>query len=197
MALIARLSVDESIRDILITLPDEAKDDVDGVVDFLREIVKPNTQCEKFHLLKRCLRVTQGSLRHAEYVHSFEKLLNRLKMSGISMDAQVAAYILLNGLSDANQKDIILSLLKDLQYTQVRQAILSLSNISKEPRANNVLTTEGRLDRDFLDDGQTEGERDDSFDEESEEAYMFRKGRRPQTKRMAKGQGKEGPSGRQ
>jgi len=94
MATITRLSVSEHIRDILDSLNDEERNDIDRMVDHLREIVKPNKQGVKFKELVSVMNTRQKPGQSTqELVFDLEKNLTKLKQSGVPMDAQVAALL--------------------------------------------------------------------------------------------------------
>ena len=113
-------------------MKEEEKDDIDAMLEFLRDIVKPNMQGVKFGKLQEALQTRQkGGQSTTDFVFSLEKKLTKLKSAGIAMDGNIAAFILLTGLTSSQHRDIVMSQVKDLEYDKVRGAILGLNQIPR------------------------------------------------------------------
>ena len=154
-------TLDDSISDILDTAPAGTILDPDLIVGYLRAAAIPNVDSEKHRLLQRLVIWKQGTHRHNDYVMSFEKLLQRLQISGIRLDESIASFMLLHGLSSSAQRDLILSNAESTDYEKVRKAIMALAN-------NRAITTRERgygADEDNDDWEDCEDDEDDEFAE--------------------------------
>ena len=146
-ARLIRLSVAKDVRELLKTVMN--KDDPGALLECLREAAMPNRDAERFWLLNRALRWRQGSRKHMDYVHGFEKVNNQLAATGIRLDATIRAYILLQGLTNPSEKTILLSqALGILDYDIMRKSVLSLG--SARP------TETGRYSQAYVADNQEE-----------------------------------------
>jgi hypothetical protein len=205
-ATMIRLTVDEPIRELLKNLTDAQRDDPDALFAFLRRAAHPNRDADRFQVMKKILGWTQGGKDHASYIFGHERYINKATAGGLNVDLNLRAFLLLQGLSQNGQRDIILSQNAGMDYERVCASIMGLT-AGRTTRSSRGERGYGADEKPLADDSEEkmpdledDDEEDEDFDinDNEDEANWIkgpRKGppRKPGPKR-GKGFNRRGPS---
>ena len=188
-ATMLRMTLGQSVRDLIKILPPERRNDPELLVAFLRETARPNRDAERFSLLRKALGWKQGAAMHADYITSYEKVLTRLRAMDLRLDDEVCAYVLLQGLTSQTQRDIILSQGTQLRYDRIRAAIMGLTSTTTTRRTAGAYygSDDSDSDADDTDGSDRTSEGPDSDSESDWENADFAKIKRMIKKRVKKG----------
>ena len=185
-AAMLRLTLGPSVRELIMILSERDRNNPNTIIGFLRETARPNRDSERFQLLKKALTWRQGAADHSAYIVNYEKVLTRLSAVDLRLDEQISSFVLLQGLTSPNQRDIILSQSTGLRYDRIRAAILGLANSSRRT-GQAFYGSDSEEAEDSSEDSEDGSGSDSSDDDEDLEDADLAKIKKIVTRRIRKG----------